>query len=139
MEAVVEEGATTALMQPSTMTEALAVITELSGVITGLARLQAEYTKLQNRIDAMYVDKLDGRIDTVFFDRKAADWRTEQERLLRTIEDHHAANRTYLDDGVRLLELAQRGYSLFKKQEPREKRRLLNFLLSNCTWKDGTS
>jgi hypothetical protein len=23
------------------------------------------------------------------------------------------------------------------KQEPREKRRLLNFLLSNCTWEDG--
>ena len=23
------------------------------------------------------------------------------------------------------------------KQEPREKRRLLNFVLSNCTWDDG--
>src|SRR5690606_34020698 len=26
---------------------------------------------------------------------------------------------------------------LFASQEPREKRRLLNFLLSNCTWEDG--
>jgi len=26
---------------------------------------------------------------------------------------------------------------LFAAQEPREKRRLLNFLLSNCTWEDG--
>ena len=26
---------------------------------------------------------------------------------------------------------------MFAKQEPREKRRLLNFLLSNCTWEDG--
>jgi site-specific DNA recombinase len=26
---------------------------------------------------------------------------------------------------------------LFAKQEPREKRRLLNFVLSNCTWEDG--
>jgi site-specific DNA recombinase len=26
---------------------------------------------------------------------------------------------------------------LFAKQEPREKRGLLNFLLSNCTWEDG--
>ena len=39
-----------------------------------IARLQAEYKKLQNRIDAMYEDKLDGRIDVAFFDRKAADW-----------------------------------------------------------------
>jgi site-specific DNA recombinase len=32
------------------------------------------------------------------------------------------------------LRAAQR---LFAKQEPREKRRLLNFLLSNCVWRDG--
>ena len=29
------------------------------------------------------------------------------------------------------------GSKLFAQQEPREKRRLLNFLLSNCTWEDG--
>ena len=44
---------------------------------------------------------------------------------------------TYLEEGVRLLELAQRAHRLFQKQEPREKRRLLNFLLSNCSWKGG--
>jgi site-specific DNA recombinase len=27
--------------------------------------------------------------------------------------------------------------SLFERQEPRQKRRLLNFVLSNCTWNDG--
>jgi len=26
---------------------------------------------------------------------------------------------------------------LFERQEPREKRRLLNFVVSNCTWEDG--
>ncbi len=26
---------------------------------------------------------------------------------------------------------------LFARQEPRQKRRLLNFVLSNCTWEDG--
>jgi site-specific DNA recombinase len=102
-----------------------------------IARLQAEYSRLQNRIDAMYVDKLDGRVDTTFFDRKAVEWRGEQDRLLRSIEEHQTANRTYIDEGVRLLELAHRAYELFRKQEPQEKRRLLNFLLSNCTWKGG--
>jgi hypothetical protein len=38
---------------------------------------------------------------------------------------------------VRLLELARNAQRLFAKQEPREKRRLLNFVLSNCTWQDG--
>lgn len=85
----------------------------------------------------MYVDKLDGKIDEAFYDRKAGEWRSEQDRLLRSVEEHQAANRTYLDEGVQLLELAGRAYELFCKQEPREQRRLLNFLLSNCTWKDN--
>ena len=102
-----------------------------------IARLHAEYNRLQSRIDAMYVDKLDGRIEAAFFDRKASEWRSEQDRLLQSIEEHQAANQTYLEEGVRLLELAQRAHRLFQKQEPREKRRLLNFLLSNCSWKGG--
>jgi hypothetical protein len=32
---------------------------------------------LHNRLDAMYVDKLDGRIENAFFDRMAASWRSE--------------------------------------------------------------
>jgi site-specific DNA recombinase len=100
-------------------------------------RLRAGYDRLQNRLDAMYVDKLDGKIDEGFYDRRAGEWRSEQDRLLRAVEEHQAANRTYLDEGVQLLELASRAYDLFVKQEPREQRRLLDFLLSNCTWKDN--
>jgi hypothetical protein len=100
-----------------------------------IARLHSEYNRLQTRIDGMYVDKLDGRIDSEFFDRKACEWRKQQELLLRSVEEHQAANQTYLEEGVRLLELAQRAHKLFQEQEPREKRRLLNFLLSNCSWK----
>ena len=40
-------------------------------------------------------------------------------------------------EGVQLLELARNAQKLFEQQEPREKRRLLNFVLSNCTWQDG--
>ena len=101
------------------------------------ARLQAEYSRLQDRIDAMYLDKLDGRIDAAFFDRKAAEWREEQDRLLRTIEQHQTANQNYLEEGIRLLELAHRAPELFERQQPQEKRRLLDFVLSNSTWKGG--
>jgi site-specific DNA recombinase len=42
-----------------------------------------------------------------------------------------------MDEGVQLLELARNAQSLFPRQEPREKRRLLDFVLSNCSWEDG--
>lgn len=103
-----------------------------------ICRLQAEYRKLQDRIDAMYVDKLDGRINAAFFDQKAAEWRSGQDRIMRDVASHQTANRTYIDEGVHLLRLVQLAPQLFEKQEPAEKRQLLNFLLSNCFWKDGS-
>jgi len=102
-----------------------------------IRRIQAEYNRFQNRIDAMYIDKLDGRIDVDFFDQKAAEWRAEQQRCLEAIRGHQDANQTYLDEGIRLLELAQKAGSLFRQQSPAEKHRLLGFVLSNCTWKGG--
>jgi len=72
-----------------------------------IAKLQKEYQKLQGRIDAMYVDKLDGKIPEEFFDRKNNEWRAEQADILKKIIKHQNANCSYLDEGVRLLELAQ--------------------------------
>jgi site-specific DNA recombinase len=82
-----------------------------------ITRLQVEYTHLRNRIEAMYVDKLDGRVETVFIDRKAAERRAELDGLPRAIEEHRAANQTYLQEGIRLLELGRRAHELFQKQE----------------------
>lgn len=102
-----------------------------------IERLHAEYDRLQNRIHAAYVDKLDGTIDAAFYEKIAAEWQAEQDRCLRDIERHQGADRSYLEEGVRLIELAQNARRLFQKQDSREKRRLLNFLVSNCSWADG--
>ena len=64
-------------------------------------------------------------------------FRKEQSDLLRQIEKHPQANQTYLDEGIRLLELSQNVVSLYEKQEMQEKRRLLNFVCSNSQWRDG--
>jgi len=42
-----------------------------------------------------------------------------------------------MDEGVQILELASNAQKLFESQEPCQKRRLLDFLLSNCSWEDG--
>jgi site-specific DNA recombinase len=102
-----------------------------------ITRLQAEYHRLQDRIDTMYVDKLDGRIDAAFFDRLAAQWRDEQARCLRDTERHQAANQSYLEEGIHLIELARSAQRLFERQDAQQKRRLLSFVVSNCSWKGG--
>jgi site-specific DNA recombinase len=102
-----------------------------------VGRLQAEHKRLGDRINAMYLDKLDGRVDGAFFDKMSDQWREQQNRCLREIVRHESAEQSYMDEGVQILELAQNAQKLFERQEPSEKRRLLNFILSNCTWEDG--
>ena len=102
-----------------------------------IKRLEAEHKRLGERINAMYVDKLDGRVDAAFFDKMSAEWREEQNRSLRDIKRHQNAEQSYMNEGVALLELALNAQSLFERQNAPEKRRLLNFVLSNCTWDNG--
>ena len=96
---------------------------------------QKEIESLWGVVDKL--DKLDGEIGGDFFDKMAGQWREEQVRCLRDIERHQDAEKSYMGEGVQILELASNAQSLFERQPAREKRRLLNFLLSNCSWEDG--
>ncbi|MGN6720326.1 MAG: recombinase family protein, partial [Candidatus Binatia bacterium] len=101
-----------------------------------VARLQKQYQQLQNRLDAMYVDKLDGKISQQYFNRQSNLWRDEQSKLSAQIAAQQNANISYIDSGVKILELAQRAVILYETQSMQEKRRILHFVLSNSVWKD---
>ena len=102
-----------------------------------IKRLQAEHRRLGERITAIYVDKLDGKIGGDVFDKMAGEWREEQRRLQRDIDRHEEAEQFDINEGVRILELARNAQPLFERQPTREMRRLLNVVLSNCSWEDG--
>ena len=53
-----------------------------------IARLQDEQSKLQNRLDKLYDDCLDGFIEPDFFARKAREWRQTQKRLTDQIAEY---------------------------------------------------
>ena len=89
-----------------------------------IKRHQAEYKRLDDRIRAMYVDKLDGIVDTAFYDKMSSQWREEQNRCQRESERLQTANQPYMNEGVQILELASNAQTLFESQEPRQKRRL---------------
>jgi site-specific DNA recombinase len=102
-----------------------------------ITSLQKQYQRLQDRLDRMYIDKLDGAISEDYFDRMSEAFRKEQRDTLHKIQQHQSADEAYLEEGVRLLELAQKAVLLYEKQEMKEKRKLLDFMCSNSTWKDG--
>jgi site-specific DNA recombinase len=100
-------------------------------------KLQAEYNRLQRRLDSMYVDKLDGQITAEFYAEKSQEWRGQQDAILAQIQQHQSADRSYVDTGVAILQLAEKAHDLYVGQPPHEQRKLLNFVLSNCKLLDG--
>ena len=103
-----------------------------------VADLQKQYQKLQDRIDAMYVDKLDGNISGAYFEEKNVEWRHEQADIRRKIDVHEQANQSYIEEGIQLLELGDKAYDLYTAQPPEEQRRLLNCVVSHATWGNGS-
>ena len=103
-----------------------------------IIRLQEEQSKIQNRLDRLYDDRLDGFIEPDFFERKSREWRQTQKRFADQITDYQEAANDYVQDGIRLLELSKKAYFLYKQQDSSEKRKLLNFVCSNSMWKDHT-
>ena len=99
--------------------------------------LQAQYNKLQHRLDKIYIDKLDEIVTTEYYQEKTNEWKDEQSKMLNNIERHKEANTNYFEQGLRILELVQKAYSAYLEQDNAGKRSLLNILLSNCTLNDG--
>ena len=99
--------------------------------------LQAQYNKLQHRLDKIYIDKLDEIVTTEYYQEKTNEWKDEQSKMLNNIERHKEANTNYFEQGLRILELVQKAYSAYLEQDNAGKRNLLNILLSNCTLNDG--
>jgi site-specific DNA recombinase len=102
-----------------------------------VARLRSEIDRLQHRLESIYIDKLDGAVSDEFYRRMAMQWRDEIDRCQHDMTRHLEASSSYLDEGVALLTLARKARQLFESAEGNEKRRLLNFVLSNCVWQHG--
>ena len=60
-----------------------------------------------------------------------------QSKISAEIAAHQNANLSYIDSGVRILELAQRAEILYQTQPMQERRKLLRFVFQNSTWTHG--
>ena len=65
------------------------------------------------------------------------DWRHQQDKILRDLQRHQDADQHYLEEGITVFEMSKNARRLFDQEQPMEKRRLLNFVVSNSTWANG--
>lgn len=94
------------------------------------SRFEGRLLAVRNRMDAAYIDKLDGKITDEFWERKIADWRLEERQVKLVLDDMGTEHRAL--SAERTLELANKAYLLYVSQDSFEKAKLLRMLLSNC-------
>jgi len=104
-----------------------------------IAGVEQRLAALRSRMDQMYEDKLDGKIEEDFWERKMNEWR-EQERALES--ELSGLRSTITTDGAltvkRIFELANKAHFLYLTRNQAERGQLLRSVLLNCDT-DGVS
>jgi len=104
---------------------------------TQVNTLGQQKQRLEDRLERMYLDKLDGAISEDEYKRLSNKFRSELSDVKVRMDQLKEKNEGNLDSAKAVLELAQKAASLYSTQIPAEKRRLLNSVYSNSSWAGG--
>ena len=99
---------------------------EQAARVQALARLHAESERLQTRLDVLYEDRLDGRIDGGTYDKKAVDIREQREQLRQRIRTVEETALPTVREAIDVMTVTSRAAELFVAQEAQEQRKLLH-------------
>ncbi len=103
-----------------------------------VSALQGRYKMLEKYIDQAYEDKLAGSLSEAMWREKNTKWLVEQKKIKNEMEALSDEKQEYIQNGVLLIELAQRTESTYKSATPEVKRRLVEIVSSNHVLRNGT-
>jgi site-specific DNA recombinase len=112
-------------------------VTEQRARAQTLQRYQSELDRIETRLEVLYEDRLEGRIDVDTYDKKAEEIRRHQQRIRRNIEECQSAEVVPVAEAVDLLSLTSEAAELFAGQCGREQRHLLRLVMREAVWVHG--
>ena len=103
---------------------------------TSMEEIQKQISRLQTRIDNLYIDKLDKNITQEFWLEKHNQWHAEKDKLIEKLKAISNTSRTF-DEGSNLLEnFCKFARTEFRHANGKKKRAILKMLGSNFIYKD---
>ena len=73
------------------------------------------------------------KITAEFYNEKRIKWTHDLDKILIKLEALHNTEKKFYEEGIRIIETLKNAYWLYKRQNNSEKRKMLNYLLSNVT------
>ncbi len=105
---------------------------------SAIKELEQRLNQLQNRLDKIYDDKLDGKISEEFYERKFKQFSEEREDIIDSIKKHSRSDTNYLQLSLNLFDLAQKAEEIYVSVGDIEKKRsLLRFIFKDLTSDEG--
>lgn len=101
------------------------------------SELQNQFDRLENRIERLYEDKLDGVIEEDFYKTKAQEYRREQVNIKSKLDNLHTADEEYYRTAESILKLCSKAPEIFQSSKVEAKRHLIKMVLSNPVINDG--
>ena len=98
-------------------------------------RIEKRLERIKRYRKVMYEDRLEERITTEEYDKKAKEYEIEEDDLMIQLEEHMQGNQSFYIASMKVMDLSQRAWEIFESSEVEEKTQLLNFLLQNCELK----
>jgi DNA invertase Pin-like site-specific DNA recombinase len=104
------------------------------------ARRQLEQRRrtVVSKLDRGYDDFVSGDISGDLWKRKSAEWEADLRAVETELARIERPRQAVMTTAERILELAQKAEFLYKSQDRTEQRRLLEIVLSNCTFDRGS-
>jgi site-specific DNA recombinase len=112
-------------------------VTEQAAREQAIRRYRTELERLQARLDVLYDDRLDGRIDASTYDKKAEEIRGQQQRVRTKIAECQSARLAPVTEALDLMSVTSKAAELFEQQCASEQRRLLRLVVREAIWQNG--
>ncbi len=98
--------------------------------------LKYEYDKVKTRLSRLYDTKFDGEIDGEIFEIKKMEYNNHLAEIRQQLEKPEDLNPLGYENGIKILEISKRLYSLYVREDDAGKVKILNLVASNYTLND---
>lgn len=92
----------------------------------------------EDRINQIYLDRLDGEVEEACYRRHISQWREEQTQIRARFRRYQQADENYIEQGIQLLEISRNASPLYQSQGTAERAALIRFIMPGSMLQEET-